>query len=103
MAEQFRLPSERQQWAASADSIFSKVKIEDASEWQWQGPITLARVKCWTVILGDAWDRDVPGVDDKGQLDALSLCSDEVEEARNGLSVGAFQPPFPKMPCCQRC
>lgn len=84
VAEQFRLPSERQHWAASADGVFGQVKIEDADEWQ--GPIMKARVRCWTAIVGDTWE-DV--LKDKRYFDGW-LDSDEAEVARNVLAVGAF-------------
>lgn len=97
-AEHFRPSSERQQWAASADSILGQLKIDEPGQCHWQGPIRDARVRCWTIIVGHAWDKvvldDGDGDDgDQGRLDGL-LHSDKAEEARRGLTLGTFHFPF---------
>ncbi|KAH9912096.1 uncharacterized protein BXZ73DRAFT_107642 [Epithele typhae] len=83
VAERLATPTERQYWAAWADSVFNQMKNEADMD-AWRAPILSARGRCW-LVMGSAPVEDMESALERG--DARVLHSAEAEEAREGLAM----------------
>lgn len=86
VAERLSKASQREYWAAQADSVFNQMKMEaDMSEWRMA--VNAARGRCWLVV-GEARAEEMEDKLEKGEMEVLHTA--EAEEAREGLAMGMF-------------
>ncbi|KAI0760834.1 hypothetical protein BC629DRAFT_1241718, partial [Irpex lacteus] len=83
VAERLSKASQREYWAAQADSVFNQMKMEaDMSEWRMA--VNAARGRCWLVV-GEARAEEMEDKLEKGEMEVLHTA--EAEEAREGLAM----------------
>ena len=86
VAERLPKATQREYWAAQADSVFNQMKMEaDMSEWRMS--VNAARGRCWLVV-GEATAEDMEVMLERGEMEVLHTA--EAEEAREGLAIGEF-------------